>query len=219
MQRKISLYVFPRIFKAILILITLTCRVRWHNKQQFDQLYESNQGWILSFWHENVLIIPWLLRNRGITCMVSDSRDGEYIARCGQVFGNPVLRGSSSKGSAKATRSALRVLNKNKSIAITPDGPRGPAHKLQTGVLWLSALGKVPIIPFHIEVDRHWRFKSWDGQKLPRPFSTIHVSVGSAYQVSGQSLKEQLNQVVDEFETSMMDNTNRAKQAAGHELL
>lgn len=197
----------------------MTCRVHWHNKKQFDQLYQSDQGWILSFWHENVLIIPWLLRDRGITCMVSDSRDGEYIARCGQVFGNPVMRGSSSKGSAKATRSALRLLKKNKAIAITPDGPRGPAHKLQTGVLWLSALAEVPIIPFHIEVDRHWRFKSWDGQKLPRPFSTIHVSVGNPYKISNHALKKDLNISIEEFESSMMTNTNQARKQAGHELI
>ncbi len=151
--------------------------------------------------------------------MVSDSRDGEYIARCGHVFGNKVLRGSSSKGSAKATRSALRLLKKNETIAITPDGPRGPAHKLQSGVLWLSSLAAAPILPFHIEVNRHWRFKSWDGQKLPQPFSTIHVSVGEPYFTDREILQATPDSVVNEFEQIMMNNTNQAREHAGQPLI
>ena len=218
-REKFLLFLLPQLFKSALILITLTCRVQWHNKDLFDRLYGSNKAWILSFWHENVLIIPWLLRKRGITCMVSDSRDGEYIARCGQVFGNDVIRGSSSKGSTKATRSALRLLKQGRILAITPDGPRGPAHKLQSGVLWLSALAKAPILPFHIEVDRQWRFKSWDGQKLPRPFSTIHVSVGQPYHIERESLENQTKKIAAELESKMLENTNLARQHANHPLL
>ena len=215
MRRKFLLFVLPLLFKSLLLLITMTCRVRWHNKDLFDQLYNSESGWILSFWHDNVLIIPWLLRNRDITCMVSDSRDGEYIARCGQVFGNQVIRGSSSKGSSKATRSALRILRNNKAIAITPDGPRGPAHKLRSGVLWLGTLGSAPILPLHIEADRQWRFKSWDGQKLPKPFSTIHVGVIEPYRVERNLLDDRQAVTSSELEKSMMTNTNRVRQRAG----
>jgi lysophospholipid acyltransferase (LPLAT)-like uncharacterized protein len=202
------------LFKVTLVLITLSCRVRWHNRELFDQLDKSDKGWILSFWHENVLIIPWLLRKRKITCMVSDSRDGEYIARCGQVFGNQVVRGSSSKGSAKATRSALRILKQQQVLAITPDGPRGPAHKLQSGVVWLGALSGAPILPFHIEVNRQWRFKSWDGQKLPKPFSTIHVGVLAPYTVDRERLSHDQAGIVSEFETVMIHNASLVREHA-----
>ena len=196
-------------------MIGLTCRVRWNNKQLFEQLTNSGNGSIISFWHENVLIIPYILRNRGITCMVSESRDGEYIARSGAVFGNYTIRGGSSSGSAKATRAALRLLKQNKPLAITPDGPRGPAHKLQSGVLWLGALGNVPILPFHIEATSQWRFNSWDGQKIPKPFSTIYVEIGEPYYLSRSDVDNQLADATRELEDRMMANVQTIKQRAG----
>lgn len=104
-------------------------------------------------------------------------------------------------------------------MSITPDGPRGPAHKLQSGVLWLAALGKAPILPFHIEVDRQWRFGSWDGQKLPKPFSTIHVHIGEAETVTRDQLDQQPQETAERIEKAMMRNTNDARLAAGHETL
>lgn len=215
MREKILLFVLPYLFKSMLMLIGLTCRVRWNDKHKFEQLTNDGKGSILSFWHENVLIIPYILRNRGITCMVSESRDGEYIARSGAVFGNYTIRGGSSSGSAKATRSALRLLKQNKPLAITPDGPRGPAHKLQSGVLWLGALAKAPIVPFHIEATSQWRFKSWDGQKIPKPFSTIYVEVGDPYYLTRDKIDNHLDAVTEELESLMMTNVEKIQQRAG----
>lgn len=216
MREKILLYLLPRIFKWTLILLASTCRVRWHNKEVIEKYTQGTESCLISFWHENVLIIPWLMRNQGVAAMVSDSRDGEYIARTGQAFGNKVIRGSSSKGATKATRAALRWLKQEKPMGITPDGPRGPAHKLQSGVLWLSALAERPIVPLHIEVNRHWRAKSWDGQKLPKPFSTIHVSVGDPIQITKQQLEEDAVGITAFVQSQMMRNTNIARVNAGY---
>lgn len=219
MKEKFKLWFLPLLFKCVLTVLTLTCKVRWQNKQTLDDLEAQNDGFILSFWHENVLIIPWLLRNRGFYCMVSDSRDGEYIARIGLTFGNKIVRGSSSKGATKATRTALRVIKQRGIMAITPDGPRGPAHQLQTGVLWLGALSGAAILPFHIEVDRQWRFRSWDGQKIPKPFSTIHVSVGEPLRIDRADLQESVEETTAEIQAAMMQNTNSARVAAGYEAI
>jgi lysophospholipid acyltransferase (LPLAT)-like uncharacterized protein len=215
-REKFLLFLLPRIFKWTLILLACTCRVRWYNRENIDQLTQGNESCLISFWHENVLIIPWIMRNRGFAAMISDSRDGEYIARTALAFGNKVIRGSSSRGSTRATRSALRWLKQGNPLGITPDGPRGPAHQLQTGVLWLSALANCPIVPLHIEVNRQWRARSWDGQKLPRPFSTIHVSIGEPIQISKQQLEEDSPAVVARVQDQMMRNTNNARIKAGY---
>jgi len=212
---RLKLFLLPLVFKAILIVIGLTCRVRWQNKELFEELTNNGKASIISFWHENVLIIPYILRNRGITCMVSESRDGEYIARSGAVFGNYTIRGGSSSGSAKATRAALRLLKQNKVLAMTPDGPRGPAHQLQPGVLWLGALSGVPIIPFHIEATAQWRFKSWDGQKIPKPFSTIYVEVLDPYRISREQIDNDFKEQCDRLEDLMMQNVKTVQQRAG----
>ena len=215
-SEKIKLIVLPYLFKAILVMIGFTCRIKWNDKDKFETLTTNGNASIISFWHENVLIIPYILRNRGITCMVSESRDGEYIARSGAVFGNKTIRGGSSSGSAKATRAALRLLKQNNNLGITPDGPRGPAHKLQAGVLWLGALSKAPIIPFHIEATSQWRFKSWDGQKIPKPFSTIYIEVGDPYTVSRAGIDNNLDNTTDEFEAIMQNNMSNVNQRAAN---
>lgn len=216
---KIKLWLLPLIFKILLLLLTATCKVRWHNRETLESMTSDEQGFLLSFWHENVLIIPWLLRHRGWGCMVSDSRDGAYIARIGELFGNRIIRGSSSKGATRATRAALKLLRSGGVMSITPDGPRGPAHKLQSGVLWLSALGQVPILPFHIEVDRQWRFRSWDGQKLPKPFATIYASVGEPVTINRSRLETAPEESAKEVEELMIANTNNARQLAKHDAL
>ena len=65
--------------------------------------------------------------------LASDSKDGEYIARGIRAFGHSTVRGSSSRGTTKATRGLLRALQRKHNVSITPDGPRGPRYKAQPG--------------------------------------------------------------------------------------
>lgn len=196
-------------------MITMTCRVRWHNKELIDQLDASEQAWISSFWHNCSTFMPWAMRNRGITCMVSASRDGEYVARLGRLFGNKTVRGSSSKGSSSATRKILKLLRKGKAIALTPDGPRGPKYQVQSGVLFLAALGKAPIVPLHIEASRQWVLNSWDGHLFPKPFSTIHIGVGQATYIDRAMLDTQPERAIKLVEEAMMANVRKLQKAAG----
>ena len=48
------------------------------------------------------------------------------------------------------------------------DGPRGPARKVQPGVVWLAKLTGNPVVPFHMEASSYWSLKSWDRTQIPR---------------------------------------------------
>jgi lysophospholipid acyltransferase (LPLAT)-like uncharacterized protein len=143
--------------------------------------------------------------------MVSRSRDGELIARFAAGFGFKYARGSSSKGATGATRTLLRYLKQNKPVAITPDGPRGPKHKLQPGILWLSAVSQKPILMAHVEATRQWTAPGWDELKIPKPFSTIHVQWAEPFQIERESLKNNEDKVVKMVEKLMLDNTLAAR--------
>lgn len=196
------------------MLITLTCRIRWHNKETLEALSEGDAAWIVSMWHNCSTFAPWAMRNRGITCMVSASRDGEYVARLGALFGNKTVRGSSSKGSSAATRAVLKLLRKGEPIAMTPDGPRGPKYAVQPGVLFLAAAGRSPIVPLHIEASRQWVLNSWDNHRLPKPFSTIHIGIGKPTMVERDLLKQQPELAAKMVQEAMMDNVNHLKEQA-----
>jgi len=194
------------LLKFVVVLITATCRVRNHNRSAYDALSESNGSFILSMWHNCSTIAGWVMRNQNVTVMVSDSRDGEYVSRFANLFGINTMRGSTSSGSAKAVRSALRLIYSHKPIAITLDGPRGPKYKMQHGALWFAASGKVPIVPMHIEASRQWVLKSWDGHLFPKPFSTIHVGFGDPIFIERDALEENIEKVALDVEEKMMAN-------------
>ena len=194
-------------------LIALTCRVRWENKDVYLNAIASDKPFVLSMWHNCCTIAAWVLRDSKITVMVSDSKDGEYVSRLAHYFGIETIRGSSSKGSEKAIRAALRILARKKPIAITPDGPRGPRYTMKSGALWFAASSKSPIIPLHIESSRQWVFGSWDKHSFPKPFSTIYVSVGEPLYLEREGLEDRIDQVTEQVEKHMMDNVAVVERA------
>lgn len=214
MRTKLKFIVIPYLIKTVIVLITLTCRVRWHNKEALEELSNGDTGWIISMWHNCSTFAPWAMRNRGITCMVSASRDGEYVARLGALFGNKTVRGSSSKGSSAATRAVLKLLRSGKPIAMTPDGPRGPKYAVQPGVLFLAAAGRSPIVPLHIEASRQWVLNSWDKHRLPKPFSTIHIGIGVPTWVDRDLLSEQPEQAAQMVQDVMLTNVRYLQEQA-----
>ena len=203
----------PFFLKVLTLLITATCRVRWHNQGVWQAHRTSDKPYILGMWHNCSTICSWAMRDSGVTVMVSDSRDGEYVARLANLFGIDTVRGSSSKGAKKAIRSALQLLSKQQAIAVTPDGPRGPKYSVQSGILWFSAAGQAPIIPLHIESSRQWVLNSWDGHCFPKPFSTIHISFGEPQSVTRQDLENDMEASTARLQASMMDNVASVQRA------
>ena len=212
MPEKFKLFIIPFLIRVIMGLITLTCRVRWINKDAYQQAMQSDQAFILSMWHNSCTIAAWVMKGSRITVMVSDSKDGEYVSRLAGYFGINTIRGSSSSGSEKAIRSALRLLAQKKPIAITPDGPRGPIYKMKSGALWFAASSKSPIIPLHIESSRQWVFNSWDKHCFPKPFSTIYVGVGDPIYLEREELETDIDQVMLQVEEKMMHNVTTVRE-------
>jgi lysophospholipid acyltransferase (LPLAT)-like uncharacterized protein len=130
---------------------------------------------IHAFWHGRILPGTFYFRRRGIVVITSENFDGEWIARIITRFGYGTARGSSSRGALKAMLQLLHDV-KDRPVAFTLDGPRGPARVAQPGALWLSKATGNPIIPFHFEADRHWTMKSWDRSQIPKPFARVGLA-------------------------------------------
>ncbi len=188
-------------------LIMGSCRIRWIGRENLAQLRAEQRNWIYSAWHNNTATSVWTERRRGIAMMASASADGELIARAIAALGNVPVRGSSSTEGSKAARVMIRALRSGRNAALTPDGPRGPKYVLQPGALWIAAMSGCPLVPYHIEATRQWEFNSWDAHKIPKPFSTVYVCIGTPYTVDKERLKRDTREMVDEFQQSMMANT------------
>ena len=134
-----------------------------------------------------ILPATWFWRDRGIVVMTSQNFDGEWIARIIRRFGYGTARGSTSRGARRALVQLKRDVAAGRPAAFTVDGPRGPARRVQPGAVWLAGVTGAPILPFHIEAERHWSASSWDRTQVPRPFSTVAVAIGAPFHVPDPS--------------------------------
>ena len=171
-------------------LIGALCRtVRWRveGAEHYDEVIAQHRQPIFAFWHGRILSATYYWRDRGIVVMTSRNFDGEWVARIIQRFGYATARGSTSRGAKRALIQLKRDVAAGRAAAFTVDGPRGPAYRVQPGVVWLAGMTGQPILPFHIEANRYWSARSWDRTQVPRPFSTVAVAIGAPFEVPDPS--------------------------------
>lgn len=209
-----SLFAVPRLFKWVMTTIMSTCPVRTTGGGYLRELERSNQPWVYCAWHNNIAMAVYRLRNRGIAMMASASRDGELIARGIELLGNRPVRGSSSLRGSQAARDMVRALKGGACGAMTPDGPRGPAYQCQGGALWIAAMAGCPLVPYEIDATRRWRLNSWDGHKIPKPFSRVYEYIGEPMYVARNDLAD--SRTLETLQHRMLDNTRACRRAAGH---
>ena len=161
-----------------------TYRWRVEGAEHYAWVTASGRQPILALWHGRILPGLHYFRNRGVVVITSQNFDGEWIARILHRFGFGTARGSTSRGGARALVQLRRDLAAGKPAAFTVDGPRGPARIVQPGVAFLAGATGQPILPYHIESDRHWTLRSWDRTQIPKPFSTVAMVIGEPIAVS-----------------------------------
>ena len=75
-------------------------------------------------------------------------------------------------------RGLKRVLDNCGSVAITPDGPRGPARQCALGPVAIAKMAGKPIVPMCWSVDKYWRARGWDRLIIPKPFAQGQFVIG-----------------------------------------
>lgn len=166
---------------------------------------------IHAFWHGRILPGTIFFKRRGIVVITSENFDGEWIARIITRFGFATARGSSSRGARKALLQMVRDV-RDRPVAFTLDGPRGPARVAQPGAVWLAQVTGNPIIPFHLEADRHWTLNSWDQTQIPKPFATIAVAFAPPILVGREAGDTGLAEANHRLEVALADCERRCRE-------
>jgi lysophospholipid acyltransferase (LPLAT)-like uncharacterized protein len=107
-----------------------------------------------------------------------------------------------------------RAMAAGRAAGFTVDGPRGPARVAQAGAIWLAQATGNPVLPFHLEADRHWSLRSWDRTQIPKPFSTVALAVGEPIDVPAHADRQALEQTRQILEARL-----RALEARAGEML
>lgn len=164
-------------------ILASSWRIQVVHEERWREVYEAKRPHVFLLWHEALLPLLWQHRNQGVAIVVSEARDGQYLSDLAAGLGYGAVRGSSTRGGARALLGAVRELQAGGSVAFTPDGPRGPRRELKPGVVAAAQRGGGVIVPIHAEADRAWRLHSWDRFMIPKPFARVRITYGRPFEV------------------------------------
>ncbi len=163
--------------------ILVTCRWDIVGAEQHARLVEARQPFVLAFWHGRLLPLGYLHRGGGHRMMISLSKDGQYGSALARHWGQVPVRGSSSRRGALALGEMITAAQAGRTLAFTPDGPRGPRFVAKDGVVVAAQRTGMPILPMSAGATRGWYTHGWDRMLVPKPFSLIRVRYGEPMRI------------------------------------
>jgi lysophospholipid acyltransferase (LPLAT)-like uncharacterized protein len=170
---------------------------------------------IYAFWHARMLPLIYQHRGQIAAAMVSRSRDGELIARIIERLGYVTARGSSTRGGSEAALEALEWGRRGYSIALSPDGPRGPALEMKPGLVWLAARSGLRVVPIASASRPTWFLRSWDRYRVPCPFARVWIAYGEPMDPPSSSEGPEARAWSERCEQALNDLSRLASQRAG----
>jgi lysophospholipid acyltransferase (LPLAT)-like uncharacterized protein len=177
-----------------------TCRYQREDVENYDQFWRAGQPVIFTLWHGRLLPCTHFHRHNGVVTLISHHRDGEYITRVVRRWGFTAVRGSTTRGGLDALRELIQHVRQGRSLAITPDGPRGPREKMKPGPVLIAQRTGAPIIPVVSGASRASYFGGWDRFMIPHPFARLRISYGEPVFVPRRASEEEIQAIMDDVE-------------------
>jgi lysophospholipid acyltransferase (LPLAT)-like uncharacterized protein len=159
-------------------LLGRTWRIRTIDDHFIDEARKVSGAVVFCFWHGRFLPLSYTHRNLSAHVLASSHRDGELMGQTIRKLGFGHVRGSSTRGGAKAIRDLVMKLEEGFDLGITVDGPRGPKYVAKPGPIEVAKLSGAPIVPVTTGSRKRWVFSSWDAFELPKPFTSVAVRYG-----------------------------------------
>jgi hypothetical protein len=192
---------------------------RWtvENGERPRRLLAGGRPFIGAFWHGRMLMIPmgWQ-RMAPMHMLISAHRDGRIIADAVAYFGIAAIAGSTRRGGSAALRTMLKKLKDGDCVAITPDGPRGPAMTASAGIVNVARLAQVPIVPITYATSRRRIARTWDRFHIALPFGRGVFLWGEPIEVAADLDETQLEEARRLIEERMVEMVREADRRVGH---
>ena len=222
----------PLIQKAMSFLLSEWLRfcyatIRWDHENQAlaEEIWDQGGGVLIAMWHSRLAlgIAAWPQdRAQPARAMISLSSDGEFLARAIARLGIPAVRGSAAnkdkkqaaKGGTQALRDGLKQL-KFGALALTPDGPRGPARSMAEGLPVMARISGAPVLFMGLSCKPAIRLNSWDRALIPLPFGKGAIVWDRTAYPEGAEIA----QVVEEWTRRMNAVEARADEMTGLERI
>ena len=212
LRQRVSIHTADRAFYAILKLLGATLKFEIEDLEIAREYLFDPAAPIPVFWHDRLFMAAYLWRESGYAVLVSQSFDGEYISRAAQRLGYGVVRGSSTRGGARAMLKMVELAADKIPVVFMIDGPKGPRYEAKMGACLLAKKTQNPICPIIIEPERFWTVKSWDKLRIPKPFSRAKVFVGRPIRVAPDADEAELENKRLELQASLNELVRRGEE-------
>ena len=193
--------------------ITTLCKslkIEKQNYEVIENLNLKNQNYVLAFWH-GTMLLPWYLHGApGITALTSKSKDGDLLAKVLIKWKYNVVRGSSSMGGDVALEIMVDYAKNKYSIAITPDGPRGPKNKFKAGAVITAKKANIPLVLAGVGFRRKKVLGNWDKFEIPYFFTKAKIIYSDPVYISRELSYEETSGIIAKCE----DTLNKLQEQA-----
>ncbi|MEJ5261464.1 MAG: lysophospholipid acyltransferase family protein [Ignavibacterium sp.] len=186
--------------KSAINLLCKSLKIEKVNQEVINDLQMKNQNFVLAFWHSTMLL-PWYVhRNQNFAALTSLSKDGDLLARQLKSWNYKVVRGSSSKGGDVALGIMVDLAKNKYSIAITPDGPRGPVRQFKAGAVVTAKKSGIPVVLAGVGFDKKRKLKSWDSFEVPKFFSRAKIVYSEPIFVNSELSYDETSELIKKCE-------------------
>ena len=195
---------------SLINLLIKTLRVERINPVHFDTISENEQC-VVAFWHGKMFLGWYLQKNKNFSALVSLSKDGDLLASLLSKWGFKVARGSSHIGGKEALEIMINQVREGASIAITPDGSKGPARKMKAGAVVLAKKCGIKLFAVGIGYKNRVTLRSWDSFEIPLPFSKAIAVYSDPVLIESGMTYEETSEKIIEFEKLLNELTEKAE--------
>lgn len=170
---------------------------------------------IYAMWHKNQFLVHGIEDKAHLSIQISNSIDGEIVARAVEKWGFKVVRGSSArKGAIESTMQMITRLKEGECVGVMIDGPHGPLHKVKNGVLKLAQKTGAPIVPAHWYSPQKTfiSLPSWDKMKTPFGHCNILNIYGEPIYIKPDASDEEIESARNNIQKQLFDIEKRAPE-------
>ena len=208
---------FIKILSAIIYMyiniVYFTSKKYFIFSKKFNKSKHIKGSFIYAFWHNRLSLAFYLAPPKTkINILISEHKDGKIIAQTSRLFGRKIITGSSNKISIKSLRNIIKCLVNKESLAITPDGPRGPVYEINSNIAKIAQKTSTTIIPISFSCKKKKIMNSWDNFIVPLPFNQIYLIYGNPIDPTQNNieklLKKELDRLHKEYDSKFNENVS-----------
>jgi lysophospholipid acyltransferase (LPLAT)-like uncharacterized protein len=204
----------PPVVAWLLRLVAWTLRPDFSRCAPLRARWDRGDKVIVAFWHNRLLLMPMLAAGIPVSILVSQHRDGEIATRALALWGIHTVRGSSTRGGVSGFLRLVEAYRNGDTLAVIPDGPRGPRYEAKPGVIRLAKATRATIFPVSCAVSRSLHLRSWDRLIIPLPFARVTFLVGEPIDVPRSARGAEL----ESYRQDLANQLNELTRAAALRL-